>query len=189
MRIFLTIFISLCGLCGMAQKTVDSVSIDKEICHFFINGINSCYNVNIRIKNNLNENIWIWFVRNTESALNDSIKIRNHFKRIGYNTDGSLYQWMCDGNVESWISDIPINFCKVIKPNEVFCISFFNADEIEKDRVSDVALNHVNIVPQSEIIKQCPGVDNEYVLRMFTYKSSLIAIPWLMFVDFIKERQ
>lgn len=178
---FVAIFIlSFCIMTCRAQ--VPNIKIQEEEGCFYVNE-QLIKNFNYIIMNNEDTPIWIWFSKNDISSLTNYQKIKLHFRSFPSQGDSSYYQWMCDGNVASFIPSLFFGFGKVIQPNEHFCISFIYRD---KD-MSDIQLfidTHLNIVLEKEIVKQCPGIDNDSIKEKFTFCPSMISIQW---DEFIKD--
>lgn len=139
-------------------------------------------NLNYTIINDGDELVWLWFGKDDMSSLNNSQKVRQNFLVCHPQSDGSFYQIMCDGNVGSFTASLFTFLVKVIQPKKDFRISVVYQDT----DVSDVAAfidTHLNMVLEEEIIKQCPGIDQEDVKEQFTYSPSVIAVSW---DDFVK---
>lgn len=170
---FLSLLIFISGTC---YAQVPNIKIQKEDKHFYLNEV-LIGNLNYYIINNDNVPVWLWFSKEDASLVNDSLKVRRYYKLPSSLGDGSYYQWMCDGNVGTFVNSLFSTFGKVIQPKEKFYISFTyqNADVSIMATIIDT---HLNIVSEKEIIKQCPGIETEAVKGQFTFQSSIICIPW-----------
>ena len=171
--LFLTLFLSMICFsqtCNIkVVKTHNQYGVDSVLINSF----------DYEIINNGEEPCWIWLDRNKISN-NDSINIRNYFKEAKIGSDGSLYQWMCDGNVASFIGTVFSSWIKVLPPEEKFYLSFFCKSEDFHSIVSEIDSVMV-VIPETEIVKQCPGINDKRIKEKFTYEPSFISIPWNFF--------
>ena len=174
----ISVLIFITGTC-FAQVPV--IEIQKEDNHYYIND-ELVGNLNYVISNNGNVPVWLWFSKENTSSSDDFLKIRQYFKMPSFKGDNSYYQWMCDGNVGTFTGSLFSTFGKVIQPKGKFYISFIyqNTDVSTMTSIIDA---HLNIVSEKEIIKQCPGIETEAVKKQFTFRSSIIVIPWDYFKD------
>lgn len=169
------IFVLFWGI-ATCYAQVPDVKIQKEKGDFYAKD-QLIENVNYIITNNEEVPIWIWFSPDNTSLLNNSQKIRQYFKSFSAQSDGSYYQWMCDGNVASFTASLFFSFVKVLPPGEHFYISFIHHD-IDVSEIQLFIDTHLNIVLEKEIVKLCPGVNDDSVKKKFTFCPSIISIPW-----------
>lgn len=161
---------------GTCFAQVPNMKIQKENTHFYIDN-KLVGNLNYIVTNNGNVPVWLWFSKENISLLENSQKIKRYFKIPPSMGDGSYYQWMCDGNVESFISSLFFYFGKVIQPKEKFYISFTYQNTDISTMIPAID-THLNIVSEKEIMKQCPGIETKAVKEQFTFRPSIITIPW-----------
>lgn len=160
---------------------VPKVEIKKENSCLYGRKDNFLFrNLNYIITNDGDTPIWLWFSREDVSLWNDYQKIRQYF--LIPKGDGSYYQWMCDGNVDTFTQSLFYVFAKIIQPKENFYISFIcqDADVLNMESIIDA---HLNIVSEEELLKQCPGVEDKRIKKQFTFHPSVVAIPWDSFVE------
>lgn len=173
MRVIYLLFILLFSEACFSQvsdiqsiKTRNQYYIDTTLVKVF----------NYELINNGEETYWIWFDKNKIND-NNIANIRNYFKKVSNGVDGSLYQWMCDMNVESFVGTIFSSWTKVLSPKEKFYISFlYNSQDIRF--IETLIDTSIIIVPETEVIEQCPGINDGRIKEKFTYQPTFISIPW-----------
>lgn len=178
MRLVCLLFILLFSEACFSQAS--EIQFTKVENQYYIDStlINS---LNYEIINNGEKPYWIWFDKNKIND-NNFVNIRNFFKKVSNGADGSLYQWMCDMDVSSFIGSIFSSWMKVLSPKGKFYISFlYDSEEIR----SMTTLIDASIVfaPEVEVIKQCPGINDERIKEKFTYQPIFINIPWNLFYN------
>ena len=155
------------------------IGINKEYSCFWL-GQTFITNLSYSITNYESFPMWLWFNSDNDSLTNDSLKVRRYFKIRKQNADFSYYQLMCDGNVEHFTSSLFVTWGEVIQPQETFNIIFTDVGN-DKDTIIPIIDMHMNIMPERDIIQQCPGVDDEDIKKKFTYNQISISMPWNLF--------
>ena len=139
-------------------------------------------NLNLSITNHESSPVWIWFSRTDESSMSDSLKVRRYFKLKPFYADFSYYQRMCDINVTCFVSTLFFSWAKVIPSKETFRMTFVDVGDSDEQGITTIITSHLNIVTEENVIRQCPGINDDYVKERFTYNPPSISIPWGSFV-------
>lgn len=164
----------LLGAEAMAQPA--NVSIKKDTLIYYIQDI-PVTNITYLVENRSKETIWLWLAKENFYQKSDSLKIREYFKKRKKGTDFSFYELIADGNVESFTSDLFNFFIKVIKPDEFFTMEIVATKTSARDIIS-IFDTYIYIMPESKIRRWISGIEGESVINQFSFKSTIIAIPW-----------
>ena len=172
MRIIYLLFVLLFSETCFSQ--VSEIQFIKTKNQYYIN--TTLVNVlNYEIINNGEETYWLWFDKNKIND-NNITNIRNYFKKVSNGADGSLYQWMCDMNVESFVGTIFSSWTKVLSPKEKFYISFLY-NSLDFRFIKALIDTSIVVVPETEVVEECPGINDERIKEKFTYQPTFISIP------------
>ena len=150
------------------------VLIKESISRYMINGKKtSCYIYSI--SNFRKEVVWLWFEREKDIMLSDSIVITRYFKHKKEGADGNLIQIATDHNVASYTPAVFDGFLKKIIPNSEFCIHVlfdYEVSDCEIQFISNYLNNVVVLHTHSLVIKIVPLID--YFNPIFLFDSNNI---------------
>ena len=79
-------------------------------------------------------------------------------------------------NVESFVGTIFSSWTKVLSPKEKFYISFLY-NSIDFRFIKALIDTSIVVVPETEVVKECPGINDERIKEKFTYQPTFISIP------------
>ena len=142
------------------------------------------YQLAYKIKNDLNESMWVWFDKgNNLQDLSSEEKVKNHFMKRTNPTEPSppILQIYMDANVEKAVCSIPDFFITIIPPSKTFTFYIiannFNRDFIGEEIASFMKSN-LCLVNESEIAKFSTSLLDESVYNLLIYKNKAICLEW-----------
>lgn len=159
--VFLLFTLSHCNQCNAQSIISNSISIEKSISSYLIDGteIASAF---LTVSNNCSEPVLLWFEYVELSENNDSIIIARQFLEKKNESDGSLLQIGMDYNIDSFTPDIFDGFIKRLLPKEKFYIQILFSRDFTDLKIHEATkLLESSIVnyTQSYVFNFIPSID------------------------------
>lgn len=143
------------------------MSVDRIVSEFYVDTIYT--QVDFQYSNISDSALVLWIEKNNSDSLTNYKLIRKHFfKRQG---DFSFMQIIWDGNVDSFVPGLFDSFTKIIKPKELFTVSFIKRGKTSQNLTNSLE-KHIVIVKAADI----KGLQIDNSIDIINYKSNSVII-------------
>lgn len=143
--------------------------------HSFPKGNEICY----RIRNDGESSLWLWLSREDVSHKSDSLKVRDYLMKRYPPDMSSFVQIMWEGSANVIFTPVLfVTWVKVLRPDEEFLFYLDLENGVAIEEVFALVDARLNILPLEVIKEMCPGIEDESVVKAFSYPYSSLLLKW-----------
>lgn len=144
-----------------------ALQIEREVNEYYSDTLYS--QLDFHYSNSSDSTYVIWIEKHNVDSLSKSIKIRNYF--FTQKGDWSIMQLIWDGNVAEYTPGLFNSFLKIIKPKDLFTITFLKKGVINTDLINSLE-KHIIFVNAIDI----KGFQIDSSVEMFDYKANSVIV-------------